>query len=41
MIAVMPTHATIGTAAPVLLLLARMTQGLSVGGEVPAWLRLT
>ena len=33
MIAVMPTHATIGTAAPVLLLLARMTQGLSVGGE--------
>ena len=33
MIALMPTHATIGTAAPVLLLLARMTQGLSVGGE--------
>ena len=33
MIAFMPTHATIGTAAPVLLLLARMTQGLSVGGE--------
>src|SRR5262245_3334397 len=33
MIAVIPTHATIGTAAPVLLLLARLTQGLSVGGE--------
>src|ERR1700733_4073551 len=32
-IAVMPTYATIGTAAPVLLLLARMLQGLSVGGE--------
>ena len=33
MIACMPTHATIGAAAPVLLLLARLTQGLSVGGE--------
>lgn len=32
-IAVMPTYETIGTAAPVLLLLARMLQGLSVGGE--------
>jgi metabolite-proton symporter len=32
-IAVMPTYATIGTAAPVFLLLARMVQGLSVGGE--------
>ena len=32
-IAVMPTYATIGTAAPVSLLLARMLQGLSVGGE--------
>jgi metabolite-proton symporter len=32
-IAVMPTYATIGAAAPVLLLLARMVQGLSVGGE--------
>ena len=32
-IAVMPTYATIGTAAPVLLLLARLVQGLSVGGE--------
>src|SRR5437870_2945017 len=33
MIAVMPTYATIGAAAPVLLLVARLTQGLSVGGE--------
>jgi metabolite-proton symporter len=32
-IAVMPTHATIGALAPVLLLLARLAQGLSVGGE--------
>ncbi len=32
-IAVMPTYQTIGTAAPALLLLARMVQGLSVGGE--------
>ena len=33
MIAMLPTYATIGTAAPVLLLLARLLQGLSVGGE--------
>jgi MHS family alpha-ketoglutarate permease-like MFS transporter len=33
MIAVLPTYATIGTAAPALLLLARLLQGLSVGGE--------
>ena len=33
MIAVLPTHATIGAAAPALLLLARLIQGLSVGGE--------
>jgi MHS family dicarboxylic acid transporter PcaT-like MFS transporter/MHS family alpha-ketoglutarate permease-like MFS transporter len=33
MIAVMPTYATIGTFAPALLLLARLFQGLSVGGE--------
>src|SRR4029453_15125784 len=33
MIGILPTHATVGTAAPVLLLLARMIQGLSVGGE--------
>ena len=32
-IAVLPTYSTIGTAAPVLLLLARLLQGLSVGGE--------
>jgi MHS family alpha-ketoglutarate permease-like MFS transporter len=29
----LPTHDTIGVAAPILLLLARMVQGLSVGGE--------
>jgi MFS transporter, MHS family, alpha-ketoglutarate permease len=33
MIAVMPTYAAIGVAAPVLLGLARMIQGLSLGGE--------
>ena len=33
MIAVMPTYATIGALAPALLLVARLTQGLSVGGE--------
>ncbi|MBV8398742.1 MAG: MFS transporter [Acetobacteraceae bacterium] len=33
MIAVLPTHASIGFAAPVLLLVARLAQGLSVGGE--------
>jgi len=32
-IALLPTYEAIGTAAPVLLLLARMIQGLSVGGE--------
>jgi MFS family permease len=32
-IAIMPTFATIGRAAPTLLLIARMVQGLSVGGE--------
>ncbi len=33
MIAVMPTYATIGIAAPVVLLVARLIQGLSLGGE--------
>jgi metabolite-proton symporter len=33
LIACMPTYATIGAAAPVLLLIARLFQGLSVGGE--------
>ncbi|MDB5414985.1 MAG: alpha-ketoglutarate permease [Rubritepida sp.] len=32
-IAIMPTYETIGIAAPIILLLARMAQGLSVGGE--------
>ncbi len=33
MIACLPTYQSIGTAAPVLLLIARLLQGLSVGGE--------
>lgn len=33
MVAVLPTYATAGAAAPVLLLAARLLQGLSVGGE--------
>jgi len=33
MIAVLPTYASIGVAAPALLLMARLLQGLSVGGE--------
>jgi metabolite-proton symporter len=33
LVAVLPTYASIGVAAPALLLLARLIQGLSVGGE--------
>ena len=33
MMAVMPTYAAIGVAAPVLVLVARLLQGFSVGGE--------
>jgi metabolite-proton symporter len=33
MIAIMPTYTSIGAMGPVLLLVARLTQGLSVGGE--------
>jgi MFS transporter, MHS family, alpha-ketoglutarate permease len=33
MIAVIPVYATIGVAAPLILLIARMIQGLSLGGE--------
>ena len=36
MIAVVPTYAAIGAAAPAILIVARMLQGLSVGGEYGA-----
>jgi MFS family permease len=32
----MPTYATIGYAAPLLLLLMRIVQGIAIGGEIPA-----
>jgi MFS transporter, MHS family, citrate/tricarballylate:H+ symporter len=32
--AVIPTYATIGVAAPILAIIARMTQGFSLGGEI-------
>jgi MFS transporter, MHS family, citrate/tricarballylate:H+ symporter len=34
--AVIPTYATIGLAAPILAVIARMTQGFSLGGEIGA-----
>jgi MFS family permease len=38
LIGLLPTYASIGVAAPVLLLLCRVLQGAAVGGEVPgAW----
>src|SRR5690606_16626704 len=38
LIGLLPTYATIGLAAPLLLLLMRVFQGAAVGGEVPgAW----
>ena len=35
-IGLMPTFATIGYAAPLLLLLMRIVQGIAIGGEIPA-----
>lgn len=36
MIGIMPTFETIGYAAPLLLLLMRVVQGIAIGGEIPA-----
>lgn len=37
-IGLLPTYQTIGIAAPLLLLLMRITQGIAIGGEIPsAW----
>jgi MHS family alpha-ketoglutarate permease-like MFS transporter len=33
-IAILPTYAAVGWVAPILLLLARIAQGMSLGGEV-------
>jgi MFS transporter, MHS family, proline/betaine transporter len=40
LIAVMPTHSTIGVAAPIILVLLRLVQGLSLGGEFSGTLTL-
>ncbi len=36
LIGLMPTYASIGYAAPLLLLLMRIVQGIAIGGEIPA-----
>lgn len=36
LIGLLPTYATLGLAAPVLLLFLRVVQGIAIGGEVPA-----
>jgi MFS family permease len=39
LIGILPTYQSIGTAAPLLLLLLRVLQGIAIGGEVPgAWI---
>lgn len=35
-ISLLPTHASLGMASPLLLLLLRIAQGIAIGGEVPA-----